>query len=72
MKHKFRKYIICNSSSAITKAYVGRRVAVHNGKLYQNFSIKKAMIGYKFGEFITTTKLGPTIHQAKRKKKIKK
>jgi ribosomal protein S19 len=35
----------------------------------QNFSVKPGMVGFKFGEFIRTKRLGAIIHQTGKKAK---
>ena len=40
----------------ILPAFVGKRVAVHNGKEYKEFEIKPEMIGHYLGEFSLTRK----------------
>uniref|UniRef100_A0A7S4BP12 Ribosomal protein S19 n=1 Tax=Chrysotila carterae TaxID=13221 RepID=A0A7S4BP12_CHRCT len=40
----------------ITSQMVGKRFAVHNGKLYINVKVTSAMVGHRFGEFSPTRK----------------
>jgi small subunit ribosomal protein S19 len=40
----------------IVPEFVGKRVAVHNGKEFKEFEIKPEMIGHYLGEFVLTRK----------------
>ena len=40
----------------IIPAYVGKNIAVYNGKIFINFTIKPEMIGHYLGEFALTRK----------------
>jgi len=65
--------IIRHPGAKITHNFIGKRVSIYNGRLYQSFNVLRDMIGYKFGFFITTKSLGPKIHlTANKKKKLKK
>lgn len=66
-----KSYIrIFNRTSTITKAFVGKRVYVYNGKRFNSFLVRPLMVGLKFGQFSLTKRLGAAIHQtAKNKKK---
>ncbi len=64
--------IIRNSNGVVELSFVGKRVSIYNGKLYQTFTVKRDMVGYKFGFFITTKSLGPKIHISVNSKKQKK
>jgi ribosomal protein S19 len=48
-----------------------KRVAVYNGFYFSSFIVKPWMIGYKFGVFSRTKKLGTKIHEKKKKGKGK-
>lgn len=43
-------------ASTITPEYVGRTVAVHNGKVHVPVLITENMVGHKLGEFSPTRK----------------
>lgn len=47
---------------------VGQRVAVHNGRYFSSFIVRRWMYGHRFGEFVLTKKLGSSIHVKKTKK----
>ena len=68
MQFTNHRRVVC-SASTITFEFVGQQVAVYNGQLFQNFSVLPAMVGFKFGEFIRTKKLGSAIHQTGKKGK---
>lgn len=59
---------IWSRSSLITENFKNKKVLVHKGlhNLMYLF-IKKQMIGYKFGEFVFTKKMGSNIHRKKKK-----
>jgi small subunit ribosomal protein S19 len=56
---------IWNRNSVIPFFLIGRKVAVHNGKQFQSFTITRSKIGFKFGEFSYTR----TYSLPKKKKK---
>jgi len=41
--------------STVPKELIGSEVDVHNGKSYARLKITKERVGYRFGEFVTTT-----------------
>jgi len=41
-------------SSTILPSFVGKIIRVHNGKSFVSIKILEEMIGFKFGEFVTT------------------
>jgi len=49
--------------------YLNKTFCVYNGKEYVSFVIKDTMIGHRLGEFVTTKKLGSSIHSSARNKK---
>lgn len=55
--------------SSIPLMLVGRTVRVYNGKQYVGVHIRRWMMNHKFGEFVTTKKLGPGIHDSLRNRK---
>jgi ribosomal protein S19 len=56
-------------NALITKDFIFRRVALHNGLKYCFFTIKPEMVGFRFGAFNFTKKMGGKIHSKKIKKK---
>lgn len=48
--------------SMILPEWVGKTIAVHNGKTYLGVSVVEDMIGHRLGEFAPTRQ--PTIHKA--------
>ncbi len=50
------KLTIWSRTSTITKDFIGKTVAVYNGKQFTNVYIKEDKVGYKFGEFVFTRK----------------
>jgi ribosomal protein S19 len=59
-------------SAKIPPQLVGKRFAVYNGYRFTSFIVKKYMVGRKFGEFSLTKKLGRTIHNTKKNRRISK
>jgi ribosomal protein S19 len=47
--YKKNKYITLND--------LNKKVLIYNGKIFHKLIISKPMVGYKFGEFITTRKV---------------
>jgi ribosomal protein S19 len=62
MVSKRSDYYIWTRRALVTDKFVGKRVAVYNGRRFLSFIVRKSMIGYKFGEFSLTKKIG-AIHK---------
>jgi len=60
---------IFSRSSTITKSFLGRKVAVHQGKDFAKFTVKDYMVGHKFGEYSPTRLVGSDMHFRKKGKK---
>nr|BDB10217.1 ribosomal protein S19 [Actinophrys sol] len=61
-------------SSTITPLFIGKKIAIYNGKKYFSFEVTEDFLGHKLGEFIFTRKfLGHKKHGKKLviKKKIR-
>jgi len=56
-------------SSTIISPFVGKTIAVYNGKRPKHIDIKVEMIGYKLGCFAFTKKLGISIHNSDHNRK---
>lgn len=41
---------------------IGKEIYIYNGKKFQNFRIKYRHVGYKFGQFFFTKKMGASNH----------
>jgi ribosomal protein S19 len=67
---KTRKFYTKNS--IITSWYIGKKVRVYCGNRFITLEISRGMVGYKFGQFIMTKRMGSFIHKKKKKKKGKK
>lgn len=61
-KRKFRIQV-WSRRSTILPIFVGTNVEIHDGKKFVNLSITKNMVGYKFGEFALTKRIGRSIHK---------
>jgi ribosomal protein S19 len=55
----------------IKESDVGSTYTVANGKIALNLAITELMVGYRFGQFVLTKKLGSAIH-AKKSRKLKR
>ena len=55
-KEQIQKNIILNKNLIILPEYLNKRFNIYNGKMFINKQINESMIGYKFGEFISTRK----------------
>ncbi len=70
---------VCLRAEVITKPYNGKMCLVYSGKEYISLFIRDEMVGYRFGDFILTRKIGDLhfsrvggkIRVIKTKKKIK-
>ncbi len=58
-------------SITITANTANKIIKVHNGYGFKRVILKDTMIGFKFGEFVFTKKLGRSIHDSKRNAKRK-
>lgn len=67
---RYRRRVVVASNRLISHLFVDKVVYVYSGKLYQNFLIKRNMVGYKFGQFLATKKIGYVTHLYGRKKKV--
>ena len=63
-KQNFKSKKIWSRSSVILREFVGHRFEVHDGKAFVQLTIKDEMIGFKFGEFVSTRKVA--IHKKKK------
>lgn len=66
-KLKDKKRIkIYSRNSTVSPDFVGKKVSIHNGKLFLALNLKEKAIGHKLGEFVPTrVKLK---HKVKKKK----
>jgi len=81
LKIKSRKLSVIKSeaitlyrkSGVITRHLLGFTFLIHTGMSFQRIVIEKTMLGFKFGEFILTKRLGAFIHRDNKlaKKKAK-
>lgn len=55
----------------IKEGWVGLKLQIYNGKIFQRKRVNLGMVGRKVGEFVLTKRLGGQIHQKKEKKKKK-
>ena len=49
---------IWSRNNVISEDFVGKRVAVYNGRKFLSFLVRGSMIGRRFGEFSFTKKIG--------------
>ena len=70
--HKAKETKFSDRSSIIPSTFLGVRIAIYNGRFWQQRTINRWMIGYKFGEFTWNRKIA--LYKAKqlRKKQKKK
>nr|ADD25167.1 ribosomal protein S19 [Didymium iridis]ADD25168.1 ribosomal protein S19 [Didymium iridis] len=60
-------------SSVIINSFIGKTIAVHDGRSSVRIEIKPDMVGFKLGCFVFTKKLGQSIHNSEHnRKKIEK
>ena len=81
LKIKTRKFSIIQSeaiklyrkSSKIIIKFVGFTFLIHNGLFFNRIVIDKSMVGFRFGEFVLTKRMGGFIHKENKlaKKKAK-
>lgn len=62
MVNKRSDVYVWSRRALVTAEFVGKRVAVYNGRRFLSFIVRKSMVGYKFGEFSLTKKIG-AIHK---------
>ncbi len=46
--------VIWSRSSMITPEWVGRKVSIHNGKIFISLQVTQDMVGHRWGEFAST------------------
>jgi len=63
---------VLTRSSTITKDLVGRKVIIHKGRDWRTMVISAYMVGYKFGAFAITKRIGRYIHNNAKKHKRRK
>jgi ribosomal protein S19 len=52
-----KTYLIYKKNNFIKESDLNKKFLIYNGKDFQKLIISKEMIGYKFGEFISTRKV---------------
>jgi ribosomal protein S19 len=62
---------IYRKNEKIPKSWLGKKLYIYNGKLFQKKLVNFGMVGHKIGEFVLTKKLGSIIHKKEGKKKKK-
>ena len=60
--------LVTDRAAIILPKHIGFFFKVHSGKNSVKINVTSEMVGFKFGEFTLTTKMGPTIHLGKNKK----
>lgn len=60
---------VYDRSLAVIKSLVGKRISVYDGKTFISLLIRDHHVGYRFGQFIKTKKMGGNIHNDTRKMK---
>lgn len=68
-----KTFAIFKKSSTIREPFFLRSVQIHDGLFFQRLVIKKAMLFFKFGQFVFTKRMGHYIHKDNKlaKKKAK-
>jgi small subunit ribosomal protein S19 len=75
MKNNLEKSIVMDvwsRNSTILPYFLGLTFRIHNGNKFHYLTIKPEMFFYKFGEFSYTKRMGFSIHDIKKSKKLKK
>jgi ribosomal protein S19 len=65
------KTAVVDRSLRIVKGLIGKRISIYNGKEFVSLLIRDYHVGYRFGQFIKTKKLGGNIHNKELKKQKK-
>jgi len=52
-----KTYLIYKKNNFIKESDLNKKFLIYNGKDFQKLIISKEMVGYKFGEFISTRKV---------------
>ena len=52
-----KTYLIYKKNNYIIEKDLNKKFLIYNGKDFQKLIISKEMIGYKFGEFVSTRKV---------------
>ncbi len=71
-KIKMPRYVIFwNKSSKVSNnALIGRKIAIHNGRVYMFVSLKKLSVGFKLGQFVITRRTVKHSGKFKQRKKL--
>jgi len=66
-KIKLPRYVVfwTKSSKFSRNLLIGRKIAIHNGKVYMFVNLKKGVVGFKLGQFVITRRT--VIHSGKLK-----
>jgi len=52
-----KTYLIYKKNNFIKESDLNKKFLIYNGKDFQKLIISKEMIGYRFGEFVSTRKV---------------
>lgn len=63
--------MIVKRNQVISKYDIGKNVYIYTGRNLILFEIDRKHVGYKYGQFIFTKRMGYVIHPERRKKKKK-
>jgi len=67
LKYRYRPFLISSRSSTISSFFIGKIVKIHTGNKYKPIKITKRNLGFKFGEFALTRKVGKKKMSTKKK-----
>lgn len=56
---------VYSRNTVILPEFVDLKFNVYNGKVFKLLKVSKDMVGFKFGFFVFTKKLGSSIHKSK-------
>jgi ribosomal protein S19 len=59
-----------NPSLRVKSMDIGKTYTVVNGKSVINLVISEAMLGFRFGQFVLTKRLGSAIHIKKKARRV--
>jgi len=71
-KIKLPRYLIFwnKSSKLVRNRLIGKKIAIHNGKVYMFVGLKKGAVGFKVGQFAITRRTVKHSGKFKQKKKL--
>lgn len=66
-KYNYKPFLISSRASTISSFFIGKTVKIYTGNKYKPVKITKRHLGFKFGEFALTRRVGKKKVSTKKK-----